>query len=42
MYISVCTHISIFYHMKTVIPNFLISYFIMKLDGLENIKCFIF
>lgn len=42
VYTSICTHTSIFYHMKTIIPNFLISYFIMKLGGLENIKCFIF
>lgn len=36
MFICVCTHINIFYHMKTA--NFLISYFIMKLCGLEKYK----
>lgn len=41
MCINVCTHIHIFYHMKTSVANFLISCFIMRC-GLENIKCFIF
>lgn len=36
----VCTHINIFYHMKTAVSNFLISYFIMKLRGLEKQKTF--
>lgn len=36
----VCTHINIFYHMKTAVANFLISYFIMKLCGLEKYKTF--
>lgn len=36
MCINVCTHIHIFYHMKTSVANFLISYFIMRLCGLEN------
>ena len=37
-YIHVYTYI--FYHMKTVVANFLISYFIMEFCGLEKYKAF--
>lgn len=37
MYIPVCTHINIFYHVKkTAVADFLISYFVTKLCGLEK------
>lgn len=40
MCIFVYVHINIFYHMKTAVVNFLISYFITKLRGLEKYKTF--